>query len=157
APRRSSSTVATFRAPCRSPRSRRSSTTSCGARRIPRTPPRIERRASHVVHRGHRLGSAAPEEGAMRDFRAAMTQSGHRCAFVLASLLVLPLRAGADPVVVDRFDTNHSTVGFSVPILDGLSEVEGKFVDFKVVLHYDPAHPTQSSVEATIAVASIDT
>jgi polyisoprenoid-binding protein YceI len=67
------------------------------------------------------------------------------------------LPAQAEPVVVDRFDTNHSTVGFSVPILGGLSEVEGKFVDFKVVLHYDAADITHSSVEATIAATSIDT
>jgi len=81
----------------------------------------------------------------------------HAVAFLVAALCGLPFRAAADAVVVDRFDTNHSTVGFSVPILGGLSEVEGKFVDFKVTLRYDPSNPTKSSVEATIGVASIDT
>ncbi len=31
-------------------------------------------------------------------------------------------------------DNNHSTVGFSVPILGGLSQVKGKFTDFTITL-----------------------
>ena len=34
-------------------------------------------------------------------------------------------------------DTNHSTVGFSVSIMDGLSKVNGKFTDFHVTLTND--------------------
>jgi polyisoprenoid-binding protein YceI len=76
---------------------------------------------------------------------------------ILSAGTLFPLRAEAEAVVVDRFDVNHSTVGFSVPILGGLSEVEGKFADFKLVLRYDASSVTKSTVEATIAVASIDT
>ncbi len=54
-------------------------------------------------------------------------------------------------------DTAHSTVGFSVPILGGLSQVSGKFSDFKATIVYDEADITKSSVTATIKTASIDT
>lgn len=54
-------------------------------------------------------------------------------------------------------DVNHSTVGFSVPILGGVSQVRGKFTDFNVVIDYDEADITKSSVTATIKAASIDT
>jgi polyisoprenoid-binding protein YceI len=54
-------------------------------------------------------------------------------------------------------DVNHSTVGFTVPILGGVSQVRGKFTDFNVVIDYDEADITKSSVTATIKAASIDT
>ena len=54
-------------------------------------------------------------------------------------------------------DKNHSTVGFTVPILGGLSRVSGKFTDFDVQITYDEADITKSSVNATIKAASIDT
>ena len=54
-------------------------------------------------------------------------------------------------------DTNHSTVGFSVPILDGLSKVKGKFTDFTVTLTNDEKDITKSSVSVVIKAASIDT
>ena len=34
-------------------------------------------------------------------------------------------------------DVNHSTVGFLVPIMNGLSKVTGKFMDFTVTLTND--------------------
>ena len=34
-------------------------------------------------------------------------------------------------------DNAHSTVGFSVPILGGLSQVKGKFTDFSITLNHD--------------------
>ena len=34
-------------------------------------------------------------------------------------------------------DANHSTIGFSVSIMDGLSKVNGKFTDFTVTLSND--------------------
>lgn len=54
-------------------------------------------------------------------------------------------------------DTAHSTVGFTVPILGGLSKVSGKFSDFKATIVYDEADVTKSSVTVTIKTASIDT
>lgn len=54
-------------------------------------------------------------------------------------------------------DTAHSNIGFSMPIMGGLSNVRGKFTDFKVTVVYDDADFTKSSVNATIKAASIDT
>jgi len=54
-------------------------------------------------------------------------------------------------------DTNHSTVGFSVSIMDGLSKVNGKFTDFTVTLTNDEKDITKSSVSVVIKSASINT
>jgi len=54
-------------------------------------------------------------------------------------------------------DANHSTVGFSVPILDGVSSVRGKFTEFSVDIDFDETAITKSSVSATIKATSIDT
>jgi polyisoprenoid-binding protein YceI len=74
-----------------------------------------------------------------------------------ALLLVTFSRASAQTVVIDKIDKNHSTIGFSVPIMGGLSEVEGKFTDFNVVMNYDTIDVTKSSVTATIEMKSVDT
>lgn len=54
-------------------------------------------------------------------------------------------------------DINHSNVGFSVPIMNGLSKVKGKFTDFTVNLTNDEKDITKSSVSVVIKAASIDT
>jgi polyisoprenoid-binding protein YceI len=54
-------------------------------------------------------------------------------------------------------DNNHSTIGFSVSIMDGLSKVSGKFTDFTVTLTNDERDITKSSVSVVIKTASIDT
>jgi polyisoprenoid-binding protein YceI len=54
-------------------------------------------------------------------------------------------------------DTNHSTIGFSVSIMDGLSKVNGKFTDFTVTLTNDEKDITNSSVSVVIKTASINT
>ncbi len=54
-------------------------------------------------------------------------------------------------------DTNHSTIGFTVSILGGLSKVTGKFTDFTVALKYDEKDITKSLVSVVIKVASINT
>ena len=54
-------------------------------------------------------------------------------------------------------DNNHSTIGFSVPIMDGLSKVSGKFTDFTVTLTNDEKDITKSSVTVVIKAASINT
>ncbi len=76
-------------------------------------------------------------------------------AIALAALAVAPL--SGQTVVIDKIDRNHSTIGFSVPILGGLSEVEGKFTDFSLTIKYDTADVTRSTVTATIATKSINT
>jgi polyisoprenoid-binding protein YceI len=54
-------------------------------------------------------------------------------------------------------DNNHSTVGFSVPIMNGLSQVQGKFTDFAITVNNDEKDITKSSVNVTIKAASINT
>lgn len=54
-------------------------------------------------------------------------------------------------------DANHSNVGFSVPILDGVSQVKGKFTSFTIDLNYDESTVSNSSVTAVIKTASIST
>jgi polyisoprenoid-binding protein YceI len=54
-------------------------------------------------------------------------------------------------------DTNHSTVGFSVSIMDVLSRVNGKFTDFTVTLTNDEKDITKSLVNVVIKAASINT
>ena len=61
------------------------------------------------------------------------------------------------PITFTRFDQNHSTIGFGVPILGGLSEVQGRFRSFTATLVYDPQDVTRGSVDATIDASSIDT
>jgi polyisoprenoid-binding protein YceI len=56
-----------------------------------------------------------------------------------------------------RIDTNHSTVGFSIPIMGGLSKVNGKFTDFTVILTNDEKDITKSSVSVIIKATSINT
>lgn len=52
-------------------------------------------------------------------------------------------------------DAAHSSVGFSIRHI--VSRTTGKFNDFKGTIVYDANNPANSSVNATIAVASIDT
>ncbi len=56
-----------------------------------------------------------------------------------------------------EIDVAHSNVGFSIPIMGGLSHVRGKFTEFTVAIVYDDQDVTKSSVEAVIKAASIDT
>ncbi|HEV2883292.1 MAG TPA: YceI family protein [Pyrinomonadaceae bacterium] len=77
----------------------------------------------------------------------------------IPSLLTLLLAATPFFGAVTKYetDTAHSNVGFSIPILGGLSHVRGKFNEFTVVIVYDDKDITKSSVDATIKAASIDT
>jgi polyisoprenoid-binding protein YceI len=63
-----------------------------------------------------------------------------------------PAPAGTHPI-----DNAHSTVGFSVPILGGLSQVKGKFTDFAITLNHDEKDITKSSVNVVIKATSVDT
>jgi len=82
----------------------------------------------------------------------------HRKLFIPSLLAVL---IAATPffgaVTTYETDAAHSNVGFSIPIAGGLSQVRGKFTDFKVTIVYDDQDVTKSSVDAVIKTASIDT
>ncbi len=75
----------------------------------------------------------------------------------MATLCMTASAAFAAPLRIQKFDSNHSTIAFRVPILGGMSEVEGKFLDFAVDLTYDEESPAKSGVVATIQAKSIDT
>ncbi len=74
---------------------------------------------------------------------------------LLAIVMLATYAFGA--VTTYEIDTAHSNIGFSMPILGGLSNVRGKFTDFTVAIVYDDADVTKSSVNATIKATSIDT
>jgi len=54
-------------------------------------------------------------------------------------------------------ESNHSTIGFSIPISGGITRVTGKFMDFDLKLDYVDNDLTQSSAIFVIQVASINT
>jgi polyisoprenoid-binding protein YceI len=72
-------------------------------------------------------------------------------------LFTVTVTAQAPEIKPYPIDNNHSTVGFSVPIMGGLSKVEGKFTDFTINLVHDNADVTKSSVDVVIKIASINT
>jgi len=72
-------------------------------------------------------------------------------------VLIFLLTAYAAGTREYKIDNNHSTVGFSVPILGGLSQVTGKFSEFDINLQADDKDITKSTVRAVIKTASIDT
>jgi polyisoprenoid-binding protein YceI len=82
-----------------------------------------------------------------------------QCLTLAVGSLFLVYSAVAQPPEFnfDKFDRNHSTIGFRVPILGGMSSVEGKFTAFDVQLRYVPADPSKGLVGATIDAASIST
>jgi len=75
-------------------------------------------------------------------------------ALLALILAVLPVNSAVTKYAADMA---HSNVGFSIPILGGLSSVRGKFTDFTVEMVYDDKDVTKSTVNAVIKAASIDT
>ena len=75
-------------------------------------------------------------------------------AVLLFSIVVTAQVSTPRPYPIDN---NHSTIGFSVSIMDGLSKVSGKFTDFAVTLTNDEQDITKSSVNVVIKTASINT
>ena len=73
---------------------------------------------------------------------------------LFATLAVAQNGGSTRPYAIDN---NHSTVGFSVPILSGLSEVKGKFTDFAITLNNDEKDITKSNVSVVIKATSINT
>ena len=78
---------------------------------------------------------------------------------VLAVLLFAVTAVAQVPTTtrVYPIDNNHSTVGFSVPIFGGLSQVKGKFMDFAITLNNDEKDITKSSVSVVIKATSVNT
>jgi polyisoprenoid-binding protein YceI len=78
---------------------------------------------------------------------------------LLAAAMAVLLAALPAYTAVTNYDADvaHSNVGFSIPILGGLSNVRGKFNDFAVTITYDDRDVTKSTVRAVIKTASIDT
>lgn len=75
---------------------------------------------------------------------------------ILAAILIatFPLISTAETVPID---VNHSTLGFSVPIFNGISEVTGKFTEFEVDFNLNPKDFTKSKVNVTIQAKSVST
>lgn len=81
----------------------------------------------------------------------------HRFARSLAAITAVILTAlPAAHAATWTIDPTHSEVGFKVRHMM-ISNVRGTFSDVKGTVIYDPAHPTQASVDVTIQAASIDT
>ena len=79
---------------------------------------------------------------------------------LLPVLLLFAVTAVAQVATTTRpypIDNNHSTVGFSVPIFGGLSQVKGKFTDFAITLNNDEKDITKSSVSVVIKATSVNT
>ena len=77
----------------------------------------------------------------------------------LLTILVLSITIAAQVSTGKPYpiDLNHSNVGFTVPIMGGLSKVKGKFSDFAINLTNDEKDITKSSVSVTIKATSVDT
>jgi len=77
----------------------------------------------------------------------------------LLLLLALAITAAAQVSTNKQYpiDANHSTVGFSVPIMGGLSKVRGKFTDFTINLTNNERDITKSAVNVVIKATSINT
>ncbi len=56
-----------------------------------------------------------------------------------------------------KIESNHSTIGFSIPIFGGLSRVSGKFTDVDVEIIFDEGDLEASSVTAVMQVSGINT
>jgi len=77
--------------------------------------------------------------------------------FVLLIAITTVAQQTATTTGTHPIDNAHSTVGFSVPILGGLSQVKGKFTDFAITLNHDEKDVTKSSVNVVIKATSVDT
>ena len=78
---------------------------------------------------------------------------------ILAIILLFSSTTAQQPDTARQYpiDTNHSTVGFTVSIMGGLSKVNGKFTEFMVDIVNNEKDITKSSVRVVIKAASINT
>jgi len=73
----------------------------------------------------------------------------------IAALLILIALSALSQADTLKIDPVHSTVGFKIRHL--FANVTGRFTDVSGTINVDPAHPGNASVNATIAIKSIDT
>jgi len=91
-------------------------------------------------------------------FPATASVSRHLLAVILFLFVSFSALAQETPTEKEiRIDRNHSTLGFSVPILGGLSHVWGKFTDFDVSLVWDGDASMPKNVTVEIRTASVST
>ena len=85
--------------------------------------------------------------------------SSHKKIILLLSIsfLAFAFTIKALDVIKLVAETNHSTVGFSVPISNGLTRITGKFTDFSIDINYVDKYQTKSSFSVSINIASINT
>ncbi|MCI4568306.1 YceI family protein [Lysobacter sp. CFH 32150] len=76
--------------------------------------------------------------------------------FILAAAIAAATFSVAAKSVPYRIDPNHTQVEFSWNHF-GFSHITGRFDKVEGTFLFDPADPTQSSVEVTIPISSIDT
>ena len=76
-------------------------------------------------------------------------------ALTLATTALTVAAAPAAAPMPWDIDASHTTVGFSVKHF--FTPVQGQFDDFEIDLQYDEVDPSQSTVSARIAVASVNT
>ena len=76
------------------------------------------------------------------------------CGCLLFAVAAVAQNGASRPYPIDN---NHSTVGFSVPIFGGLSQVTGKFTDFAITINNDENDITKSSVSVVIKATSVNT
>ncbi len=74
--------------------------------------------------------------------------------FPLLAVLLLTSTAVAQ---VFEVEPKHSTIGFEVPIMGGITKVSGKFSRFEATIDYKADEVERSSVDVRIQTASIDT
>jgi polyisoprenoid-binding protein YceI len=74
----------------------------------------------------------------------------------MLALAVTLLQAASGSFVIE-VEPNHSTIGFTVPIVSGMTRVTGKFNRFEMRMVFQKEDVSRWSVEATIEAASIDT
>jgi polyisoprenoid-binding protein YceI len=67
------------------------------------------------------------------------------------------VEAAPGPSYAFSLEPNHSTVGFSIPIMGGITRVTGKFKQLEGRIVMNEKIPSRSSVAVTITAASLDT
>ncbi len=76
------------------------------------------------------------------------------CALSLSGAAILLADALSGPYVCD---SQHSYIGFAVPVAGGLAHLQGQFTKYSVSIDYNPQNLGRSSVKAEIKTASLDT
>ncbi len=79
-----------------------------------------------------------------------------KCLAVLTAGLLLAAPLAAAQISTWQSDPSHSEVDFTIRHLS-VSDVHGHFGDVDAVIHYDPAHVSKTTVQATIGVDTVTT